>query len=117
MNISLLRNHIKSYLQLLREDKAKRDEALLERDERKAYYQAWTAERILSMSENDFYEYMSRLWAMRIWGNKRYIIDKIIRENTIDNLKRELSTLLWGSEAVSARWDRFRNNVSHVGLR
>ncbi len=115
MNTSLLRDHIKSYLQKLREDKAKREEALLEREKRKEYYQAWTAERILSMAQDDIYEYMSQLWAMRIWGNKRYIIDKIIRENTLDGLKRELSNLVWGSEAAGTRWDKFRTNVSHVG--
>lgn len=115
MNTSLLRDHIKSYLQKLREDKTKREEALQEREERKAYYQAWTAERLLSMTQDDIYEYMSQLWAMRIWGNKRYIIDKIIQDNGIENFKRELSNLVWGAEPVAVRWDRFRTDISHVG--
>lgn len=115
MNTSLLRDHIKSYLRKLREDKTDHEDDLQEREKRKSSYQGWTADRIVSMTEDDIYDYMSQLWAMRIWGNKHYVIDKMIRENTLEGLKRELSNLVWGSETVSTRWDRFRTNVSLVG--
>jgi len=115
MNISLLRDHIKSYLRKLEKDKTKHADDLAEREKRKTYYQAWTADRILNMTQDDLYDYMSQLWAMRIWGNKRYVIDKMVRENTLEGLKRELSNLIWSSEPVGARWDRFRATVHQVG--
>jgi hypothetical protein len=115
MNTSSLREHIKDYLSQLSKEKARRDADLQERSRRKAYFQSWTAERIASMTADDIHEYVSRLWAMRIWGNKRYVVDKMIVENGLDDLKSELSILLWGSEQVSARWDRFRTKVRHLG--
>lgn len=115
MNTSLLRDHIKSYIQKLSDDKTKHEDDLLEREKRKVYYQDWTADRISSMTEEDVYDFMSKLWAMRIWGNKRYVVDKMIRENTLENLRQRLSHLLWGSEQVSVRWDKFRSNISQVG--
>jgi len=33
------------------------------------------------MTSDDFLEYLSKLWAMLIWGNKRYVVDKMISEN------------------------------------
>lgn len=67
------------------------------RKERKDYYQSFTKDKVLSMSEDEFYEYISKLWSMLIWGNKKYIIDKLIEDNGFINLKNFLSELLYGS--------------------
>lgn len=115
MNISLLREHIKQYLDNLAKDKSKHDEDLKEREERKAFFQGWTSERILAMSEDQMYAYMSQLWAMRIWSNKRYVVTKMINENGFDHLKSELANLVWGSDSVESRWDKFRLKIRHVG--
>ena len=42
------------------------------------------------MSKDDFLEYMSKLWSMLIWGNKKYVVDKMIDDNGFDNLKEQL---------------------------
>lgn len=115
MNMTLLRDHIKRYLDKLRHEATKSAADLKERIDRKAYYQAWTADRIASMTADDLYDFMSQLWAMRIWGNKRYVTNKMIHDNTLEHLTGELATLIWGSEIIAKRWDRFRANVSHVG--
>lgn len=115
MNSPLLRDHIKRYLDKLRHEATKSAADLKERVERKAYYQAWTPDRIASMTADDLYDFMSQLWAMRIWGNKRYVTTKMIRDNTLESLRDELSKLIWGSETVAERWDRFRANISHMG--
>ena len=40
------------------------------------------------MTEDEFHEYISKLWAMIIWGNKEYIINKYVEDNGFDNLKK-----------------------------
>jgi hypothetical protein len=115
VNTSLLRDHIKNYLSKLRDEKVKHEDDLKERAKRKAYYSSWIAQRILSMTKDDLYDYMSQLWAMRLWSNKRYVVEKMVEENTLEGLKQELSNLVWGPESVGTRWDRFRSKVSQVG--
>ena len=53
-------------------------EAMEERKERIAFYQSFSADKLLTMTEDDFYEYISRLWAMIIWGNKKFVVDKYL---------------------------------------
>lgn len=38
------------------------DDNWTERNERKAYYQSFTKDKLLAMTEEDFFEYMSRLY-------------------------------------------------------
>lgn len=115
MNTALLRDHIKSYLDKLQREKTKHDEDLKEREQRKAFFSGWSADRILAMNEEDMYSYISQLWAMRIWSNKRYVVSKMINENGFDKLKSGLANLVWGKDSVELRWDRFRADVRHVG--
>lgn len=115
MNTALLREHIKSYLDRLQKEKTKHDEDLREREQRKSFFSGWTSDRILAMNEEEMFAYISQLWAMRIWSNKRYVVNKMIKENGFDKLKSELANLLWGGDSVELRWDKFRLNVRHVG--
>ena len=32
------------------------------------------------MTAEELLEYMSQLWAMLIWGNKQYVVDKLIEQ-------------------------------------
>lgn len=64
-----------------------------ERKERKAYYQSFNKEKLLKMTKEVFYEYISNLWSMIIWGNKKYVVDKIINDNGFDNVKKQLAEL------------------------
>jgi hypothetical protein len=115
LDTALLKKHITVYKQNLLKDPEKHIKDLTERKERIAYYQSWTKERILSMTEENFYDYLSRLWAMLIWGNKHYVADKMIADNGFDALKRELAELVWGSAPVTKRWDHFRDKVKGFG--
>lgn len=67
------------------------------------------------MTEEDFYDYLSRLWAMLIWGNKHYVVDKMIADNGFDTVKKELSELIWGTAPVVKRWDNFLKSVKGFG--
>jgi hypothetical protein len=67
------------------------------------------------MTVEGLYEYVSKLWAMLIWGNKKYIVDKMIQDNGFEMLKKELSELVWGTSPLIKRWDGFLKNVKGFG--
>ena len=91
------------------------NENWLERKERKTYYQSFTRAKLLAMSEEDFFEYISRLWSMLIWGNKKYVVDKLIADNGFDELKKQLAELLYGSATIDKRWTAFLKSVKGLG--
>lgn len=86
-----------------------------ERKDRKEYYQSFTKDKLLSMTEEDFLEYISKLWSMLIWGNKKYVVDKLIQDNGFINLKKHIAELLYGSEQIEKRWDVFLKTVKGMG--
>lgn len=86
-------------------------EAMAERKERIAFYQGFSSDKLLSMTEDDFYEYISRLWAMVMWGNKKFVIDKIIADNGFSNLKNQLVHLLFEPCDIVRRWDVFQRKL------
>ena len=51
--------------------KQKIQDIWMERKERKAYYQSFDQAKLLAMTEDEFLEYISKLWSMVIWGNKK----------------------------------------------
>lgn len=86
-----------------------------ERGERKSYYQSFTKAKLLAMTEEDLLEYISKLWSMLIWGNKKYVVDKLIADNGLETVKKQLAELLYGDAAVEKRWDAFLKNVKGLG--
>ena len=90
-------------------------EDINERNERMEYYQSWTKERIINMSSDEFVEYIGKLWSMIVWGNKKYIADKIIEINGFDMVKKYLIDLLYGNNDIEKRWDDFYKNIKQIG--
>lgn len=90
-------------------------EAINERNERMKYYQSWTKEKINNMSSDEFVEYIGKLWSMIVWGNKKYIADKIIEVNGFDKVKKYLADLLYGANNIEKRWDDFYKNIKQIG--
>ena len=86
-----------------------------ERNNRVVYYQSFTANKIKNMTIDELYDYISNLWSMLIWGNKKYIVDKIVTDNGLENLKEHLVDLLYGKAAVDKRWDKFLSNIKGLG--
>ncbi|MQY64751.1 MAG: hypothetical protein GH143_10705 [Calditrichaeota bacterium] len=52
---------------------------------------------------------------MLIWGNKQYVVDKIISDNGFHIFTKELAELVRGNEWVDKRWDRFRKEIKGIG--
>lgn len=107
MNKAKLKSAISSFVKNKRANAAYYDDNWKERMERRAFYQSFTKDKILGMTEEDFLEYMSKLWSMLIWGNKKYVVDKMIADNGFDNLKKQLVELLYGSASTEKRWNSF----------
>lgn len=115
MNKSLLKKHIKNYIVETKTNKDKFVEDLNERHELIKYYQSFGMKKILSMNEDDISQYLSKLWAMLIWGNKQYVVDKIIEDNGLKNFRKNLAELVWGSRDIAERWDSFRVEIKGMG--
>lgn len=113
MNSKKLNTSIKEYKKYI--SKIGNIEAINERNERKEYYQAWTEERIKTMTEDEFVEYIGKLWSMIVWGNKKYIAEKIIESNGFNNLKKMLIDLLYGNNDLVERWNNFYTKIKHIG--
>ncbi|MBN1782726.1 hypothetical protein JW948_16440 [bacterium] len=115
MNKTLLKQHIKDYSQKMKEAKEDFIEGIREREELVDYYQQMSKKKILAFNEDDIYDYISNLWAMLIWGNKHYYIDKIIEDNGLNHFRKQLAELVWGDVEIATRWDNFRKNVKGMG--
>ena len=115
MNNTKLKLAIQDYISKKKVNIAYYNENWIERKERKEYYQAFDKATLLSMTEDQFLEYISKLWSMLIWGNKKYVVDKLIADNGFENVKKQLVELLYGSAAIEKRWDAFLKNVKGLG--
>lgn len=115
MNIQKLNLAISEFSKKRKTNAAYYDENWTERKERKEYYQSFTEEKIHSMTEDEFYEYISKLWSMLIWGNKKYVVDKLIADNGFKMLKNQLADLLYGNANIEKRWNTFMKSVKGMG--
>ncbi|MFH1052044.1 MAG: hypothetical protein V1779_14075 [bacterium] len=115
MNKTILTKHITNLQEKLKKDSAKYLSEKNEREKYFNYYQNFTKEKILSMTVDDIYEYLSNLWAMLIWGNKHYVVDNVINDNGLENFKKELSELLFSKNEIAKRWDHFRSKIKGMG--
>lgn len=115
MNTKKLNSAISEFTKKKKSNAAYYKENWDERQERKNFYQSYTKDKILAMTEDEFLEYISKLWSMLIWGNKKYVVDKLIADNGFDALKKQLAELLFGTNAISKRWDSFLKSVKGMG--
>ena len=115
MNVQKLSAAISSFLKNQKSNAAYFEDHWAERRERKLYYQSFAKDKLLSMTEDEFLEYISKLWSMLIWGNKKYIVDKLIADNGFTALKKQLAELLYGASPIEKRWDLFLKSVKGMG--
>ena len=82
---------------------------------RVSYFQERLPERVAELSEADVSELVAMLWASQMWGNKQYLAQKIITDNGIEKLRRELKALLDTSSPVETRYERFLSQIRGLG--
>lgn len=115
MNTQKLRAAISDFSKHQNTNAAYYEDNWSERKERKEYYQSFTKDKLIAMTEDEFLEYISKLWSMLIWGNKKYVVDKLIADNGLLTLKKQLAELLYGTSPVDKRWDLFLKSVKGMG--
>ena len=115
MNTTKLASAISAFSKKSKGNAAYYEENWTERQERKEYYQSFTKEKLLTMTEDEFLEYISKLWSMLIWGNKKYVVDKMIADNGFVALKKQLAELLYGTSSIDKRWDVFLKSIKGMG--
>jgi len=104
---------IQPFLAYLKTEAARKDEE--ERLRRTHYFQHELPEKLESLSEADVAEMVSQLWASRIWGNKQYLVQKVIEDNGLDSLKDELRHLLNRTVSPRARYERALTRIRRLG--
>lgn len=52
---------------------------------------------------------------MVMWGNKRFIVNKLIADNGFEPLKKQLAELLYGKAQFEKRWNTFLKSVKGMG--
>lgn len=115
MNTNLLKNHIADFIKKHKSDTSKYQDDIIERKDFINYYRSFTKDKILRMNEEEIYEYLSKLWAMLIWGNKHYVVDKLIEDNGLDKFRQSLADLVWGNHDIVDRWNLFRTEIKGMG--
>lgn len=107
MNIEKVNKTIELYkVYLAKQNQSKND--FIDRKERIAYYQKFNKECLLKLSEDDFVEFIGKLWASAMYGSKKYLADQMISSNKgFDNLKSMLAEFIYGKQDLSVRWDKF----------
>ena len=86
-----------------------------ERKRRLNYFKTLTKEKIQNLTELDFGEIISMLWASRYWINKEYLVNNIISSNGIDKIRKELYNLFYGNSPPEKRYERFMNEIKELG--
>lgn len=115
MNSQILNLAIAEFTRKKKSNTAYYEENWAERKERKDYYQSFTKDKLIAMTKEEFLEYISKLWSMLIWGNKKYVVDKLIADNGFDVLKKQLAELLYGTNSIEKRWDAFLKSIKGMG--
>ena len=115
MNKDLLKRHIQIFVSDAHKEPDKFNADFRERQDFINFYQQCTRDRILQMTDEDIYTYISKLWAMEIWGNKHYTVDKIIEDNGRQKFKEHLADLVRGERPIGERWDSFRRAIKWMG--
>jgi hypothetical protein len=93
-----------------------READLQERQERiELYGRLLSPEGLQQMTELEFGQAISSLWASLMWGNKGYLVERLLEDNPLPELKKQLHEMLWGLDSIASRYDAFRHSVKGFG--
>lgn len=109
----LIKNYLQPFANYVTSEQFHEDQA--EREARVTYFQKELPKKIGEFSEAEIGELVVKLWASQMWGNKQYLVQKIISDNGIEKLRHELKLLLDTSSSVTTRYERFLKEVKRLG--
>lgn len=116
MNKERLSKCLKDYKLLLKSASGDEEEALNERIQRISYYQSFTKDKILAMDREELLKYIGKLWATVVYGNKAYLVDKMIDTNGgLKKLTSMIAEFIFGNESLQKKWDHFIKNANMFG--
>jgi hypothetical protein len=93
-----------------------READLAERQERSELYKKLLKPQSLTnFNELEFGQVISSLWASLMWGNKGFLVDRLLIDNGVSQLSVSLRDLLWGDRPLAVRYDDFRKNIKGFG--
>lgn len=115
MNEKLYASALSCYKKWVDNNKAEAKSELNEHHALCDEMQSYTKERLQNLTEDEFFNLIAPLWAMGMWGNKRYYLDNVIENNGMDLLRAQLVNLFYGSTSIENRWDEFREKVKGMG--
>ena len=84
-------------------------------DKARKYKRLLSRKSIASMTEVEVHELMASLWAFGGWGNKDYLVDRLLGAVDLDRFRELMTELLWGSQTLRKRYDYFEQNVKYLG--
>jgi hypothetical protein len=110
-NISKYIPLFKKYLQA-----TDREADLSERQERSELYKKLLSpEKLKIINELEFGQVISSLWASLMWGNKGFLVERLLNDNGVSPLSSSLYDLLWGERSIANRYDDFRRTIKGFG--
>jgi len=116
MNKIKLNKYLEDYKIYLKAASCTEEDGLNERRERIDYYRSFTKDKILSMERDDLLKYIGKLWAAVVYGNKAYLVDKMIDTNGgLKKLTNMIAEFIYGSDTLQKRWDYFIKNANMFG--
>ena len=87
-----------------------------ERKKRISYYQKiFSKQNIDKLSEKNFGEAVKQLWASQIWGNKDYLVNKILEDNGIQKIRKSMKVFLYGKDPIKERFGLFSKSIKGLG--
>ena len=117
MNIAKLNKYIDLYKKQFIGTAYNESDDINERKRRIEFYQSFTKEKLTNISYEEFTSFIGTLWASSMYGNKKYLVDRIIaaNKNDLKFIGKKLAHFIYGKETVDERWDLFRKEVSMFG--
>lgn len=112
--IEKIRNYLQVYLDYLDSEEYSEDQKKRSKRE-KIYKEILGEQKIYEMTELEFGQVISSLWATQMWGNKSYLVDGFLDDNDLDDLKLEFAKLLWGKEKLAVRYETFKASTKGFG--
>ena len=110
-----IHRYLKEYRERLKVELSDKGWAKEREDRTKLYQKIFGPDHIDELSEVEFSRVVKELWASRIWTNKNYKVNKILKDNGIEKIKKELRSLIYGKDSLGQRFDIFAQNIKGLG--